>query len=412
MVWTDGSCPQNGAEGCGAGLGVYWNVDHPLNMAEPVRGGKNTNNVGEYQAAIAAIETARSQGMERLKIHTDSRLVMDAAQKSARKWEQSGWTRKSGTTPSNLPEIVELTEQIKKAKSEGMEIEWRWVKGHAGEFGNEMADKLANEGARIKKSEIENRKTSEADPRADNSRDPKGDTVNMDSTSGAGNSRDHGGNKMVPKLAITMLEEARVLQAEKEAEIEEIINLLIKDSVYRVEMRDRIKMVDTATQVTYCPQALHRDVKKIIKEAGKSSETMEKEALLEIISDHKVTIAKLSELLKGREIKEHKLRQVIDVLELSLLKGDKWDENTRTNYIQVTPEQLGSIHQENKLLREQMEKMQTMMEQIMDHRVIPNTIQPAHLDDGTIREEISRVEREETRDCDLNKGAKQPHDPS
>ena len=177
-------------------------------------------------------------------------------------------------------------------------------------------------------------------------------------------------------------------------------------------MRDRIKMVDTATQVTYCPQALHRDVKKIIKEAGKSSETMEKEALLEIISDHKVTIAKLSELLKGREIKEHKLRQVIDVLELSLLKGDKWDENTRTNYIQVTPEQLGSIHQENKLLREQMEKMQTMMEQIMDHRVIPNTIQPAHLDDGTIREEISRVEREETRDCDLNKGAKQPHDPS
>ena len=59
-----------------------------------------------------------------------------------------------------------------------------------------------------------------------------------------------------------------------------------------------------------------------------------------------------------------------------------------------------------------MEKMQTMMEQIMDHRVIPNIIQPAHLDDGTIREEISRVEREETRDCDLNKGAKQPHDPS
>ena len=153
---------------------------------------------------------------------------------------------KSGIPPTNLPEISELREVLLKAREKKMEIRWKWVKGHDGVYGNEMADRLANKGAEIKKSEIDNGTAEQTLDRPENLQraeetlDPT--KVRME----------------IPKLAVTTLEEAKVLQLEQEAEIEDIINLLIKDSVYRVEMRDKIKMVNTATQVTYCPKALKK----------------------------------------------------------------------------------------------------------------------------------------------------------
>ena len=215
----------------------------------------------------------------------------------------------------------------------------------------------------------------------------------------------------IPKLAVTTLEEAKAIQAEQEAEIENIINLLIKDSVYRVEMRDKIKMVDQATQVTYCPKALKKEVNLLLAEAGKTNATLEQEALLEIISDHKITITKLQELMKGQELKEHKLRQVIDVLEMSLLKGERWDETTRTNYIQVTPEQLGAIHQENRTIKNKMEDMQSMLKTIMEHRIIPVTIQPDFMGTERITEQIEKA-GENIMDPNLQSLSKEQIDPS
>ena len=65
-MYTDGACTKNGKKGAKAGIGVFWSDKHgtlanSLNVSEPVRGNRATNNVGEIQAITRCLEQALEQ---------------------------------------------------------------------------------------------------------------------------------------------------------------------------------------------------------------------------------------------------------------------------------------------------------------------------------------------------------------
>ncbi|XP_065577442.1 ribonuclease H1-like isoform X2 [Artemia franciscana] len=128
-VFTDGACESNGKRGAKAGFGVWFNDDHPLNTSEPVKG-RPTNNSGEIQAAINAIEIASACGIEKLLIHTDSQFLINAATKWIHGWKRRGWKLADGTAVKNQEDFK------------------NYVPGHKGIHGNEKADELARLGAK------------------------------------------------------------------------------------------------------------------------------------------------------------------------------------------------------------------------------------------------------------------------
>ena len=149
MVFTDGACPNNGKGGARAGIGVWWNHGHKHNVSERVKGEKQTNNVGEIQAIVRAIEVAfQMKTVRKLQINTDSEFTINSVTKWMSGWKKKGWKKADGKEVANKEDFMILDEVLQKAKDiEKVEIKWKHVKGHAGIEGNEEADKLAVAGA-------------------------------------------------------------------------------------------------------------------------------------------------------------------------------------------------------------------------------------------------------------------------
>ncbi|KAI8430090.1 hypothetical protein MSG28_000511 [Choristoneura fumiferana] len=141
QVYTDGACSSNGQRGARAGLGIYWGDNHHLNRSEPVSG-RATNNCGEIQAASLAIKMALKNGVNKLAINTDSQFLIKSATQWIPGWKRRGWKLASGEPVKNEADFRELDSVQNK-----LEIKWNYVKAHDGLHGNEMADKLAKEGA-------------------------------------------------------------------------------------------------------------------------------------------------------------------------------------------------------------------------------------------------------------------------
>lgn len=140
-VYTDGSCTGNGTSGARAGLGVYWGNDHPLNISEPVSG-RATNNCGEIQAATKAIKQALQNKIKKLSIYTDSKFLINSITKWMPAWKKKGWKLKSGEPVKNQIDFKDLDSVVHK-----LQIKWNYIEAHAGLHGNEMADRLAKDGA-------------------------------------------------------------------------------------------------------------------------------------------------------------------------------------------------------------------------------------------------------------------------
>ena len=148
MVYTDGACPNNGKGGARAGLGVWWNHGHKHNVSARVRGDKQTNNVGEIQAIVKAIEKAiEMETIKKLQINTDSEFTINSATKWMQGWKKKGWKKADGKEVANKDDFIILDKRLDSAKAEGIDIRWQHVRGHAGIEGNEEADKLAVAGA-------------------------------------------------------------------------------------------------------------------------------------------------------------------------------------------------------------------------------------------------------------------------
>ena len=135
-IYTDGACSGNpGPGGWGA---VLRYGDHVRELS----GGEatpTTNNRMELMAAIQALESLTRPS--RIRLHTDSAYLRNGIMT----W-LAGWKRNNWRTASKQPVKNEDLWRRLDTASARHEIQWLWVKGHAGDPGNERADALANRG--------------------------------------------------------------------------------------------------------------------------------------------------------------------------------------------------------------------------------------------------------------------------
>lgn len=132
-IYTDGACSGNPGPG---GYGAI--LQHGKNRKE-LSGGfrKTTNNRMELLAVIAGLEALKDPCD--VTVFSDSRYIVDAVNKGwARRWKANGWRRNKKDRAVN-PDLWERLLTLLDTH----DTEFRWVKGHAGNPGNERADALA-----------------------------------------------------------------------------------------------------------------------------------------------------------------------------------------------------------------------------------------------------------------------------
>ncbi len=132
-IYTDGACSGNPGPG---GYGAI--LQHGKNRKELSAGfRKTTNNRMELLAVISGLETLKAPC--KVTIFSDSRYIVDAVNKGwARRWRSNDWRRnkkEKAVNPDLWARLLDLLEVH--------DTEFRWVKGHAGNRGNERADALA-----------------------------------------------------------------------------------------------------------------------------------------------------------------------------------------------------------------------------------------------------------------------------
>jgi ribonuclease HI len=135
-IWTDGACKGNPGPGGWGALMRSGPHERELFGGEP----STTNNRMELLAVIEALAAIRKPG--RVVVHTDSQYVQQGITSWIIGWRRRGWRTADGKPVKN----VDLWKRL-EAEAARHQTEWRWVKGHAGDEGNERADELANRGA-------------------------------------------------------------------------------------------------------------------------------------------------------------------------------------------------------------------------------------------------------------------------
>ena len=133
-IWTDGACSGNPGPGGWGAILIYGEVQKEMSGAEP----ETTNNRMELQAAIAALSALRRPC--KVILHTDSQYVKGGITGWIFGWKRNGWKTADKKPVKNVDLWQALDEAIRRH-----EIEWRWVKGHAGNEMNDRADELARE---------------------------------------------------------------------------------------------------------------------------------------------------------------------------------------------------------------------------------------------------------------------------
>ncbi|HET7308261.1 MAG TPA: ribonuclease HI [Gammaproteobacteria bacterium] len=133
-IYTDGACRGNPGPG---GWGVLLSA---AGHEKVLYGGERqtTNNRMELTAAIEAFKALKKPC--RVKLYTDSQYVRNGITAWIDNWKKRGWKTAARTAVKNSDLWRELDAQAARHQ-----VEWHWVKGHAGHPGNERADQLANQ---------------------------------------------------------------------------------------------------------------------------------------------------------------------------------------------------------------------------------------------------------------------------
>jgi len=139
-IHTDGACLGNPGPGGWGALLRWKGHERELSGAEA----HTTNNRMEMMAAIMALD-ALSEPCAVI-LHTDSQYLRQGITQWLPNWVRRQWKTASGAAVKNR----DLWERLHTA-SQRHQIEWRWVKGHAGNPNNERVDALAGKAARSKK---------------------------------------------------------------------------------------------------------------------------------------------------------------------------------------------------------------------------------------------------------------------
>ena len=131
-IFTDGACSGNPGPGGWAAILRVDNRERELSGGEAL----TTNNRMELLAVIRALQALKRPASVRL--HTDSRYVMDGATKWLERWKANGWR----TADKKPVKNEDLWRALDEARSEHA-MTWKWVAGHSGHPENDRADALA-----------------------------------------------------------------------------------------------------------------------------------------------------------------------------------------------------------------------------------------------------------------------------
>jgi ribonuclease HI len=135
VIYTDGACSGNPGPGGWGAILSYNGIEKEL------KGGENptTNNRMELMAAISALEALKRPCT--VELHTDSQYVRQGITGWIHGWKRNGWRTADKKPVKNEDLWRRLDEALARHQ-----VDWRWVKGHAGDVMNERADALARAG--------------------------------------------------------------------------------------------------------------------------------------------------------------------------------------------------------------------------------------------------------------------------
>ena len=134
-IWTDGACSGNPGPGGWGAILRYGETQKELKGGEAL----TTNNRMELMAAISALEALTRPC--KIELHTDSQYVKGGVTGWIKNWKRNGWR----TADKKPVKNDDLWRRLDEAAARH-DIEWKWVKGHAGDVMNERADELARAG--------------------------------------------------------------------------------------------------------------------------------------------------------------------------------------------------------------------------------------------------------------------------
>ncbi|MEW5859526.1 MAG: ribonuclease HI [Cyanobacteriota bacterium] len=134
-IYTDGACVGNPGPG-GWGVVVYFTDGSVYEMGDSDPA--TTNNRMEMQAAIGALKLVNGLGQqEPITLYTDSEYLKNGVTKWVKGWKKKGWKTAEGKPVLNQ-DLWEILDELNLPR-----IEWRYVRGHAGNEGNERCDAIA-----------------------------------------------------------------------------------------------------------------------------------------------------------------------------------------------------------------------------------------------------------------------------
>ena len=134
-IYTDGACRGNPGPGGWGAILISGDHERELCGGEPA----TTNNRMELMAAIQALEALKKPC--RVELHTDSQYLRTGITEWLAGWKARGWRTAAKAPVKN----EDLWKRLDVARSHH-QVDWRWVKGHAGHPLNERADGLARQG--------------------------------------------------------------------------------------------------------------------------------------------------------------------------------------------------------------------------------------------------------------------------
>lgn len=137
VIYTDGACKGNPGPG---GWGVYLNSG---GVEKDLFGGElqTTNNRMELTAVIEALTALKKPC--KVALYLDSEYVRQGITQWINGWKAKGWKTAAKQPVKNVDLWKKLDDLVQNSAHN---IDWHWVKGHAGDPGNERADELANKG--------------------------------------------------------------------------------------------------------------------------------------------------------------------------------------------------------------------------------------------------------------------------
>lgn len=143
IIHTDGACRGN------PGPGGWGAILQAGSHTKEISGGDlaTTNNRMELMAAIQALEALTKPC--KVELHTDSQYVKNGVTQWIHGWKARGWKTADKSPVKN----EDLWKRLDAARSRH-EVDWRWVKGHAGHALNERADELARQGMKRELGEL------------------------------------------------------------------------------------------------------------------------------------------------------------------------------------------------------------------------------------------------------------------